>query len=364
MLIDLVNPWHRGSHRAWAEGFAERSGHAVRLVALEGAAWRWRLQAGAVSVAEALVDAWRTEGPPDVLLVSGMVDTSVLLGLLRPPPSTRVVVYQHESQVARPRPDQPEAREAVLAQWRGWLAADEIWFATEWHRSEALRGLVRFAEAQPGPEITRTIRAMAERTEIVPVGVDLDPFRSDGVPISADDGPPVVLWSHRWEADKRPDGFAATVDRLAADGVEFRLALAGEFGDEGSSAVLDGLLDRHGDRIVAAAPLDRAAYVATVRSADVVVSTAEHEFFGVAMIEAMGAGAVPVVPDRLSYPEVLGAWSALAHPDRTFGSALAAVLDDLDGARERAAGLAASMQRFDWSVIAPEMDRRLSALST
>ena len=34
---------------------------------------------------------------------------------------------------------------------------------------------------------------------------------------------------------------------------------------------------------------------------DVVVSTANHEFFGIAICEAIWAGAVPVVPDRLSY---------------------------------------------------------------
>ncbi len=360
MLVDLVNPWHRGSHRRWAEGYAAASGHAVRLVALEGAAWRWRLQAGAIPVAEALTDAWRAEGPPDVLLVSGMVDTAVLLGLLRPPPSTRVVVYQHESQVARPRPDQPEARDAVLAQWRGWLAADEIWFATEWHRAEALRGLVRFAEAQPGPEITRTIRMMAERTTIVPVGVDLEAF----TPAVGDDGPPVVLWSHRWEPDKEPEVFAAAVDRLADDGVPFRLALAGAFGDAGGSPVFDHLLEHHGERIVASVPLDRDAYVSAVRSADVVVSTAAHEFFGVSVVEALAAGSVPVVPDRLSYPELLGEHAGLAYPDRGFGSALRAAVTDLAVARERSAGLAASMRRFDWAVVAPEMDRRLAALST
>ncbi len=358
MLIDLVNPWHRGSHRSWAEGYAERSRHAIRLVALEGEAWRWRLQSGAVALVEPMAAAWRADGAPDVLLVSGMVDTSVLLGLLRPPERTKVVVYQHESQVARPRPDQPEARDAVLAQWRGWLAADEIWFATEWHRAVAFRGLLAFAESQPGPEITRTLRALADRTAVVPVGVDLEPFSEPAVP---DGGPPIVLWNHRWEPDKDPAAFVSAVDRLVRDGVGFRLVLAGDHGDSGAPEY-DDLLRRHTDRVEAAGPFDPPTYNELVRRADVVVSTAVHEFFGVAMVEAMAAGAVPVLPDRLAYPEILGEWAELAYADRTFGSALAAALDDLDAARRRTSGLAESMQRFDWSVVAADMDARLAGV--
>ena len=37
---------------------------------------------------------------------------------------------------------------------------------------------------------------------------------------------------------------------------------------------------------------------------DVVVSTADHEFFGIAVCEAVWAGAIPIVPNRLSYVEL------------------------------------------------------------
>lgn len=37
---------------------------------------------------------------------------------------------------------------------------------------------------------------------------------------------------------------------------------------------------------------------------NVIVSTAQHEFFRVAMLEAFRAGCVPLVPDRLAYTEL------------------------------------------------------------
>jgi hypothetical protein len=37
---------------------------------------------------------------------------------------------------------------------------------------------------------------------------------------------------------------------------------------------------------------------------NIVVSTSLHEFYGISIIEAVRAGCVPLLPDRLSYPEL------------------------------------------------------------
>src|SRR6185295_9493603 len=50
---------------------------------------------------------------------------------------------------------------------------------------------------------------------------------------------------------------------------------------------------------------DRADYAGALATADVVVSTARHEFFGISVCEAMAAGCTPFVPRRLAYPELV-----------------------------------------------------------
>jgi glycosyltransferase involved in cell wall biosynthesis len=47
------------------------------------------------------------------------------------------------------------------------------------------------------------------------------------------------------------------------------------------------------------------AYRQLLRQSHVVLSTALHEFQGLAVLEAAASGCVPLVPDRLAYPEFI-----------------------------------------------------------
>ncbi|MFP6671643.1 MAG: glycosyltransferase, partial [Pirellulaceae bacterium] len=113
-------------------------------------------------------------------------------------------------------------------------------------------------------------------------------------------------------------------------------------------------------------------YRTTLQQTDIFVSTAQHEFFGLAAVEAISAGAYPLLPNRLSYPELL---QRETFPDRdhyfyegdlpSLVSRLGALIEQFSGTGngpQLDATLSHEMARFQWSVRAPDMDRAIEHL--
>src|SRR5690606_13806852 len=118
---------------------------------------------------------------------------------------------------------------------------------------------------------------------------------------------PVILWNHRWEHDKDPEAFFAALRPLHERGVPFRVAVCGRQSRR-APAVLEQARAWLGARVVHWGTCEgEAAYRELLSRAQLAVSTAVHEFFGIAMVEATHLGAEPLVPDRLAYPEIFPA---------------------------------------------------------
>ncbi len=363
LRVLLVEPWYAGSHRAWADGYATASAHRVRLITHPGEFWRWRLRGGAVTLAEAVRADVAAHGSPDVLLTSSMVDLAELLGFLRRYlPHAPAVLYMHENQVVYPHPEAGDV-DAAYRTWVSMLAADLVLINSEHHLAALGEGLRRLLAEAPDLGHGHLLQPVLDRVAVVPVGVDIGAIE-EARPAPPHDVP-VVLWNHRWDPDKRADVVVDALERLAADGVDFEVVLAGQ--DDWRGERRDAAAARLGDRVRRAAHLPRADYVRELRCADVVAAAPDHEFFGVSVVEAIAAGCVPVLPRAHSYPELV--------PERwhraVFGSdgegdladRLGRVLRDLPAARRSVEGLAAAMHRFDWSRVAPRLDAHLAQLA-
>ena len=92
---------------------------------------------------------------------------------------------------------------------------------------------------------------------------------------------------------------------LAADGVPFRVALAGA-NVRRNPVEFETARAQLGDRVIHYGFVeDEAAYARLLWEADYAVSTAHQDFFGMAVVEAMYCGCVPILPQRLNYPQLL-----------------------------------------------------------
>ncbi len=353
MRVCLVESFYGGSHRAWADGYVKHSSHEVTLLTLPAENWRWRMRGGAVALADQAGELCAGGYRPDAVLVSDMIDLSLFRELTyrhwgRP----FTVLYMHENQLAYPS----QKGTPVDFPWINWtstLAADEVWFNSRHHRAtffELLPGL--FERFPDGPHDGR-VELIDERSVVMPVGVDLKPFSP-----ANRSGPARIVWNHRWEHDKRPDRFVRALGRLDSD---FELVLLGEerLGGDPVRAQFESAL---GERLVWSGFADRSTYVELLNASDIVVSTADHEFFGISTVEAVAAGCLPVLPNRLSYPELIPDrfHNDVFYPGSDPGPLLQFRLSDVAATRSLARKLAAHMRVHAWHSVAPTYDERLS----
>jgi len=279
------------------------------------------MHGGALSLARSSYHA-SGEGGPDVIFASDMLDLPHYVALAHPAVRRApTMVYFHENQLTYPLPPGVErdlgygVKNLVSA-----LSADRVFFNSEFHRREFLRGLRDLLDSVPDEVPIWALEQVQEKGVVLPLGCDLrrldelvssggSPLRrqGDGDPArwgEADKGP-LILWNHRWEYDKAPGLMFQALYDLMEDGVGFRLAMAGP--NQGvPTAEFKQARERLGGRIVQWGKLeDDCEYADLLLNADIVVSTALHEFFGTSVVEAMYCGCRPVLPARLSYPELV-----------------------------------------------------------
>lgn len=301
-----VEPWLGGSHERFLAQWRMRSRHRVEIEGLAARQWKWRMRSAAWEIARAL--ARRDAQPPDLLLASGFLDLPSFLGFLPPGWSARPsVLYLHENQLTYPpRPGEERAERDAHYGFTNLLScarASAVCFNSAFHRdsfaSAARELLARLPQPNPGRELERAL----ERARVVSPGVDLDEIP---LGLGAPAGSPLrVVFNHRWEHDKDPRAFLAAAAEAWRRGARLELVLLGERFEREPEGVAP-LLEMLGPAIVHQGfAASRAEYARLLGTADLVVSTARHEFFGLAVCEALATGCAPLLPRRLSYPEIL-----------------------------------------------------------
>lgn len=305
MEVAFFEPWYGGSHRAFLDSWTRRSRHRITVHGLAPRHWKWRQEASAWDLARRVADA----PAPDVIACSDFVDLPRLMGFL--PRSWRglpTLVYFHENQLTYQADGADEDFTHGFCNVLSAVRADRVVFNSEFHRDDFAAAADRLLARLPRPNPRALLRERLSSAVVVAPMPELQ-----DVPLGAGSpaGPPTeaplrVAFPHRLEPDKDPCAFLRAVAQLrdehspAPSPIE--IVLLGGRLDRASPEIRHAAEALAGITLHAGYADSREEYLAHLASADLVVSTARHEFFGLAFAEAMAAGCTPLAPDRLNYP--------------------------------------------------------------
>ncbi|RKR02400.1 uncharacterized protein DUF3524 [Kushneria sinocarnis] len=292
----LLSGYAAASHRYWARGIIEHLPEIDwTLLELSPRHFQWRMRANPL--------LWSTHshetlnGHYDLVVATSMVDLATLIGLYPHLGRARRVVYFHENQFAYPSgPGQSFRPEPLMVNLYSALAADRVLFNSSWNRHSLLAGARRFLARMPDRLSHEAVDRIERHSSLLPV--PLECVSAGG----ADSRPARLIWNHRWEYDKNPEDFFAACRALEARNIEFEIAVMGQQFRR-SPPVFDQAREEFAARLVCWGGQPRPEYQRRLAEGGIVVSTAEHEFQGLAVMEAVQHGCLPLVPERLCFPE-------------------------------------------------------------
>ncbi|KAM7408006.1 hypothetical protein PAMA_003643 [Pampus argenteus] len=358
----LVEAFYGGSHKQLID-LLKAHVCGCSAFTLPAKKWHWRARTAALHFSQTIPSC-----PSYRVLFSSSVLNLCELVALRPDLARlKKVLYFHENQLVYPvRKDQDRDFQYGYNQVLSCLVADVVVFNSAFNMDSFLSSISSFMKKIPDhrprdldqlirpkcvvlyypiqfPNVTRLLpRHKCLRRPAEPSHVD-DLIRQQGdqqhrpnepQSLRPEEGdlhessyepdndrqmkPLHIVWPHRWEHDKNPELLFSSLIKLKQKGFKFHLSVLGETFTDVPEVFLEArrLLDSH---ILHWGFLsDKDNYLAVLCQADVVVSTAKHEFFGVAMLEAVHCGCYPLCPKALVYPEIFPAEYLYATPEQLY----------------------------------------------
>lgn len=322
--ILLLSAYDASSHRAWRTRLESMfPQHDWTQLALPARNFNWRIRGNSLQWGFSEDDVLRREY--DLLIATSMVDLSSLRGFI--PELARIpsIVYFHENQfVYPPSMDQLQRNvEHQLIPLYTALCADAVIFNSEYNRRTFLAGTRSLFQKLPD-DLPSSLLTRLESSEVIPVPLpDIEKHSRE----HGDAGLLEVVWNHRWEYDKGPDLLLKLVALLTENQAPIRMHIVGEQFRAKPTEFdqIQNLLEQHAARLNIsrgefAYIANQQDYLALLGRADVVLSTALHDFQGLAIQEASALGCTPLAPDTLVYPEYLATeflYPAGDHGDNT-----------------------------------------------
>ncbi|XP_037725193.1 glycosyltransferase-like domain-containing protein 1-like [Drosophila subpulchrella] len=306
--ILIIEPFYGGSHKqlidTLIEGLSETD---YEIFSLPAKKWHWRARTSALHFSQLI--------PLDheyrVLFTSSVLSLAELIGVRPDLGACRKIVYFHENQLIYPvREVKQRDCQYGFNEILSCLAADIVLFNSQFNCTSFLDNVQPFLKIQPDFKIKQIREQIQKKCQVLYFPVKFQRFpnkrktpKEDNTDLDQDQQCLHLIWPHRWEHDKNPKLLAEALYELNGRNVDFKVTICGESYQEIPEA-FDNIQEKLGNKLVNFGHLERDEYVKTLLSGDIVISTADHEFFGVAMLEATYCGCYPIVPNKLVYPEI------------------------------------------------------------
>jgi glycosyltransferase involved in cell wall biosynthesis len=362
MDILLLEPYYTGSHKAWADGLKKYSPHNIKILSMPGSFWKWRMHGGAITLAEKFN---KLDFVPDLILATDMLNLSSFLALTREKTTgVPTAIYFHENQLTYPW--SPIDRDIKnnrdhhysFINYISAYIADKVFFNSAYHKDIFLKDLKRFLKMFPDNRPLKTVDTIKAKSEVLHIGVDLGKI-SLRKPGSAGNKKPLILWNHRWEHDKNPEDFVNALIALKNRNIDFNVAFLGECFNKVPEIFLKAKRHLKKNIVHFGYVEDQAEYIDWLWKADIIPVTSHHDFFGVSIVQAIYCGCIPLLPKRLSYPELV---SIKKYPDNFYSDQkdFTAKLEDIILNPHSYPTPKEGVAKFDWPNIIPEYNKKLA----
>jgi len=363
MNILLIEPFFTGSHKQWAEGYKNHSQHNIEIIYLKGIYWKWRMHGGAITLSKKFNNYVKKNGRPDLILVTDMLNLPVFTSF-SDVAQLPVVSFFHENQITYPWSTQDRDKEKNRDHHYGFinyttaLRSDLIMFNSKFHKNIFIKELRKFLKQFPDHNDLYNVDEIEDKSIVSYLGLDLKKF--DAYKNNSQNKIPIILWNHRWEYDKNPDDFFNCLKKLKKEKIKFKLIILGEeFQTE--MQVFTEARDYFSDEIIHMGYCESfSEYASLLNKADIIPVTTNQEFFGVSVIEAIYCDVYPLLPNRLTYPEL---FDNKKNPENFYlnSSELFIKLKEYIKNRHKKS-LKKYSKEYDWSIIAKNYDSLMNKI--
>lgn len=299
--ILLLSAYNARSHHYWQQQLVMRfPQHQWQTLTLKDRYFAWRMGGNALNFKAVYHQALLADY--DLLIATSMTDLSTLRGLYPNLSHIPNKLYFHENQFAYPTNHRQQGLvEIQMRSIYAALAADQLIFNSTYNHDSFFSGVEKLIKTMPDgipADLLSSLKAKAA-TLAVPINDDCQP---DPTHQQANDGYLQVVWNHRWEHDKGPEILLQVMRLCQHKKIKFHV-LGQQF--RKIPAAMQQIMQQHKSQCANLGFIEsRSKYIEILQSADVVLSTANHDFQGIAMLEAVACGCLPIAPNRLVYPEL------------------------------------------------------------